>query len=123
MILTNKIGDPGFVPVPFYDVCGDEYAINEVEYLEKNEPDIVLWCDIPGCLETHEYVFREGHPIGQRKIVEWFQNAIKNKEYINIGQVDNVFVYKKKDGDKKAYTFFENSERKNVTLEEYQYFE
>lgn len=122
-ILTNKIGDPGFVPVPFYDVCGDEYAINEVEYLEKNEPDIVLWCDIPGCLETHEYVFREGHPIGQRKIVEWFQNAIKNKEYINIGQVDNVFVYKKKDGDKKAYTFFENSERKNVTLEEYQYFE
>lgn len=122
-ILTNKIEDPGFVPVPFYDVCGDDYAIAEVKYLEKNQPDIVLWCDIPGCLETHEYIFRDGNPIGQRKIVEWFQNAVKNKKYINIGQVDNIFVYKRNDKNKKPYMFFEDSERKNVTLEEYQYFE
>lgn len=116
-ILTNKIEDPGFIPVPFYDVCGDEYAIAETELLKKNKPDIVLWCDIPTCMEVHEMYFRNGKELGQRKIVEWFKE-VKDTEYEKIGQVSNVFVYKRKEGTKPQYTFYEDENRINSTLEE-----
>lgn len=119
-ILTDNIKDPGFIPVPFYDVCGDSYAVEEAVNLKNNSPDIVVWCDIPGCLETHEEVFRNGNELGQRKIVEWFKHSVNNKQYILIGQVDNIFVYKKKERSESYNKYFDDITRKNITLEEFE---
>ena len=61
--------------------------------LAENEPDIVIWTDIPNCIELHEDVYRNGKKIGQRAIQNWF-SKVKDTDYTLIGQVDNVFVYK-----------------------------
>lgn len=113
-IFLSNYNMNGFVPVEFYDICADDYAIKEAELLAKNEPDIVVWTDIPGCMETHEKVFRDGKELGQRKIQEWFSN-VKDTDYSLIGQIDNIFVYKLKDGTTITNTVIESSTRPNKT--------
>ena len=81
-----------FAPVVFYDVCASDVAIEDSKRLEEKKPDIVIWLDIPGCIETHESLFAGGESLGQRYIQKWFSDV--KDEYTLIGQVDNVFVYK-----------------------------
>lgn len=107
--LLTGLDFAGFTPVYFYDVCADEYATKDAEAYENNPPNIVVWWDIPGCLETHEALFRDGQTSGQRKIIEWF--AEQASKYTLICQVNNVFVYKLNDKFTVGYTYIEN---KNV---------
>lgn len=112
----NNYNMSDFVPVLFYDVCSDGYAKKDAKLLAKNEPDIVVWHDIPGCMSTHESIFRDGDALGQRKVQTWFYKVYKT-DYELIAQVDDVFVYKlKKDGEKPTKTYIEESSRKNKTL-------
>ncbi|WP_304728652.1 hypothetical protein [Dubosiella newyorkensis] len=104
----------GFVPVEFYDVCADDFAIEEAKLLAKNKPDIVIWQDMPGALEAHEEIYRGGNPLGQRELQKWF-SSVKEKDYKLIGQVDNVFVYKLKDGQPITETFIERKSAENIT--------
>lgn len=115
-IFADNYNMSSFVPVPFYDVCADDYAIKEAELLSENNPDIIVWIDIPGCMETHELLFRNGGTLGQRRIQKWFSD-IKNVDYNLIGQVDNVFVYKRKDGTEPTYTYIERKTQMNETSE------
>lgn len=116
-ILTDHYNLDEPVPVLFYDVCTDEAAAEELKWLKANNPEIVVWCDMPGCLKTHEQVFRNGNELGQRKIVEWFTEVRKTK-YEKIGQVGNLFVYKLKDGTEPNYTYFQNKKARNKTIDE-----
>lgn len=93
-LMTNHIGESGFVPILFYDVCGYDYAIKEKELLNQNNPDIIIWCDLPNCIEVHEKVFLNGKELGQRRIVEWF-NSISKKKYTKIGEYKNLQIFKK----------------------------
>ena len=104
----------GFVPVEFYDVCADDYAIYEAELLAGNEPDIVVWADMPNCMEVHEMVYRNGGRLGQRQIQKWF-SEVKDTDYTLIGQVDNVFVYKLNDDTDITYTYIEHQAVTNQT--------
>ncbi len=104
-----------FVPVLFYDVCSDAYAESDAKILSKNQPDIVVWHDIDNCMEVHEELFRDGEPLGQRKIQKWFSSAVKT-DYELIGQVEDVFVYKLKNGEKPKSTFIERKTAKNKTI-------
>lgn len=117
-VLLDNYNMNYFVPVPFYDVCADEYAESEASILEKETPDVVIWCDMPGCMETHEYIFRNGKKLGQRKIQEWFSEAVKNKDYILVGQYDALFIYKKVNDIPIGYTYIKDSTAKNLTLTE-----
>lgn len=92
-LFQNNYNMSGFVPVIFYDTCADDYAEEEAILLSKCPPDIVVWQDIPSCIETHESVYRDGNELGQRKIIEWF-TSVKDDKYTLIGQVDKIFVYK-----------------------------
>lgn len=114
-ILTDHydVADP--VPVLFYDVCSDEMAKREVEWLRKSPPDFVIWCDIPRCLEVHEAYFRDGSPMGQRDIIDWFAE-ICPKEYILVGQAENLFVYQRKDALPVHYTYRQDPDARNETL-------
>ena len=87
----------GNIPIVFYDVCADDFVKKEAEMLQDNYPQIIVWQDIPGCMEVHESVFRNGEYLAQREIQKWFSN-IKEMNQILVGQVDNDFVYKLHDG-------------------------
>ncbi len=114
--LTERFNINGFVPIPWYDVCSKEYAKKEAYLLEKNNPDIVVWCDIPGAIEVHESMYLQGEELGQRDIIKWFYSAEK-EDYELIGQMDNVYVYKLiKNNQDISYSYIENPERENATL-------
>lgn len=113
-IFQDNYNMNGFVPVEFYDVCADDFAIEEAKLLAENEPDIVIWQDMPGALEAHEEIYRGGNPLGQREIQKWF-SSVKETDYEMIGQVDNVFVYKLKNGKPVTETFIERKTAENST--------
>ena len=86
-VLVDNVDMKNFVPIPFYDVCADDYAKADAALLNDNPPDIVIWCDIPGCMEVHEKIFRDGEKLGQREIVKWFNNVdetVTAKEETNL---------------------------------------
>lgn len=115
-ILTENYQMNNFVPVPFYDVCSDSYAKEDAILLQGNPPDIVIWCDIPYCMETHERVFRNGEALGQRDIQNWFSTAVAREEYVLIAQYDSLFVYKKASDIPVGYTYFKSDKVFNTTL-------
>lgn len=114
--LTDHYDMNGFVPIPWYDVCSTEYAKAEAELLRENEPDIVVWCDIPGAIEVHESMYLQGNQLGQREIIRWFASASLS-DYKLIGQMDNIFIYKLiKDGKGVSHEYIQDPLRENVTL-------
>lgn len=113
-IFLDNYNMDGFAPVLFYDVCADDVAEKEAKILYEKNPDIVVWLDIPNCMEVHEALFRGGEQLGQRKIQKWF-SKVKDSNYDLIGQVDNVFIYKLKDGTAPEYTFIERKTKINET--------
>ena len=116
-VLLNNSNATWFVPVPFYDVCSDYYAEMDSIELAETPPDIVVWCDIPDCMETHESIFREGKSLGQRKIQKWFSEQVIEKKYILVGQYNNLFVYKKYNGEKVLYRDIQDKNMENQTIE------
>lgn len=114
-VLVDNVDMKNFVPIPFYDVCADDYAKADAALLNDNPPDIVIWCDIPGCMEVHEKIFRDGEKLGQREIVKWFNNMLDKQEYVLIGQHDNLFVYKRGDSDIN-YIDIQDANRVNESL-------
>lgn len=114
-LLTGHTEQVGFVPVYFFDVCADKYASAEVELLNADLPDMIIWCDLgTDCWDTHEYLFREDGRSGQRDIQRWFVD-IKDEKYDLVGQVESLFFYRLKDGTEPGYTYFQDPTRVNVT--------
>lgn len=116
-ILTDHYDLTDPVPVLFYDVCSDEMAEKEVEWLRQTPPDFVIWCDIPRCLEVNEFFFRNGAPMGQRGIIEWFTEA-EPEEYTLVGQAENLFIYQRRDKLPVNYTYIQDPDAANITIGE-----
>jgi hypothetical protein len=108
-VLTKHTDINRFVPVYFYDVCPDEMAIEDAKILKENPPDIIIYMTIPGCMEIHEQLFRDGKESGQRKIVEFIKESTENN-YTLIGQIANLYVFKDLKGKKPNYTYIENND-------------
>lgn len=113
--LLNNYNMDCFAPIHFYDVCSDKYAIADAKILSENEPDIVIWMDIPGCVENHELSYKEGNKLGQREIMKWF-SGVCDTDYVLVGQVDNIFVYKHIDDNEVTLKLIENKFATNETL-------
>lgn len=117
-ILTDHYNVEDPVPVLFYDVCPDDAAMREYEWLKDNNPDFVIWCDMPDCIEVHERIFRADEAtLGQRAIVDWF-SSVKDTAYIKVGQAGNLFVYQLDNGDPIHYTYFQDPDAINITAGE-----
>ncbi|MCD7716294.1 MAG: glycosyltransferase family 39 protein [Lachnospiraceae bacterium] len=95
-ILTERYNFETFVPVMFYDVVDDLYVDKENELLKDNLPDIIIWQDIPGCMETHEEAYRDGELLEQRNTEAYFKEILPTEYYI-LGTYDNITVYKLRD--------------------------
>lgn len=113
-IFQNNYNMVGQVPVLFYDVCPESFALKEAEYLAERNPDIVVWVDIPNAMQAHEETFHDGKPLGQRQIQKWFSDN-KDSRYTLVGQVSNVFIYKINDGKPVTITYIEDPTAVNVT--------
>ena len=78
-----------YTPVPYFDVCPDELAVESAEYLEKNSPELVLFSELSQSRwEIHEQYFRNGNLSGQRKIQEFYDNIVK-ENYRQLGYYEN----------------------------------
>lgn len=115
-VLLKNTNMNHFVPVPFYDVCADNYMKEDVIRLQQNPPDIVIWIDIHNCLEVHERIFKDNKKLEQRKFIEWFSKSVDNGEYTLIGQYEAMFIYKLNDGTETNYTYYKNKDAVNQTL-------
>lgn len=93
-ILCNRY-ESNFVPVIWYDVVGDAYVEETLYELEKDLPDIVIWKEIPGALQAHEGIYRQGTPLVQRKILYLFREVLPT-DYILLGDINGLKVYKLK---------------------------
>lgn len=113
-IFLNNYNTVTFAPIEFYDVCPDDVAIMDAEALSEREPDIVIWLDMPSCMEKHEKYYRGGNLLGQREIQKWFSD-VQHTDYALIGQVDNIFVYKLIDGNEITSTYIKRKTKPNVT--------
>lgn len=113
-IFLNNYNTETFASVFFYDVCPDDVAISDAEILAEKNPDIIVWLDIPSCMEIHETLFRGGKRLGQREIQKWF-SSVKDYKYTLIGQVDNVYIYKLNDGTEITTTYIKDKNAKNET--------
>ena len=116
-ILADRMYTPTFVPVYYFDVCSDEYAVADLEIIKKEMPEIIVWKDLgEECWKQNEISFRGGNESGQRKIKEWFE-SVKDTEYTLAGKVYNQSVYVLK-GKEIKYTFFANEENLQSKLNE-----
>ena len=90
-ILTDSYNVDDPVPVLFYDVCSADAARQELEWVKSNLPEIVVWCEIPNCIETHEHA---GLDMSEHyHFFEWF-NVARVTEYRLIAFQNDVCVYK-----------------------------
>jgi hypothetical protein len=72
---------------------GDKYVDILLDELYERLPDIVVWKDIPGAIEVHEAIYRDGKPLEQRKIEELFNDVIPD-QYELLGEYNEIKVYK-----------------------------
>jgi len=108
-ILSARMRMDTFVPCYWFDVCSDAYADIDAELLKTLAPDILVLCDVgEDAWKIHENLFRGGNLSSQRKIQEWYNERISSEEYVQIGQVYNVSVYKLNDGSPVRYTYFDS---------------
>ena len=82
-----------FVPVIWYDVVGDKYVEQTIREFSSNLPEIIVWMDIPGAMEAHESIYRDGEPLVQRELEEMLQKEIAEK-YTHLGRVYGVNVFR-----------------------------
>lgn len=94
-ILCNRYNS-NFVPVIWFDVVGDKYVEMTIKEFQKKLPEIVVWMDIPGAIEAHEAIYRDGKPLVQRKLVDFFSEMLPQK-YKLLGRVSGYSVYRIRD--------------------------
>lgn len=115
-VLLQNTNMNHFVPVPFYDVCSEDYIKKDIKILKDNPPEIVIWVDIKNCMETHERIYKDNKKLEQRKFQEWLSKAVDEKKYTLIGQYNRMFIYKLNDGTDINYTYYKNPNAINKTL-------
>lgn len=115
-VLLKNTNMNHFVPVPFYDVCSDDYIRKDIERLKETPPEIIVWVDIPYCMYIHERTYRNGEKLEQRKFQEWLAESVNEGKYTLIGQYDSMFIYKLNDGTEVNYTYYKNVDAVNKTL-------
>lgn len=119
-ILTNRMNMPTKVVYYMFDVCPDNYAIEDAEILKKHMPDVIVWKELgEDVWKEFENNYRNGGRLGQRDIQEWFE-SVKDTEYTLVGQVYNESVYVRNDGREINYTAFIPEEEMYSYIDEVQ---
>lgn len=87
-VLTHR-KIPTYMPVHYFDVCSDETAISDAEYLTNNLPKIILWAELgEASWNVHEQLFRGGARSGQRALQDFYNTTVHEKYQLAVS-VDN----------------------------------
>ncbi len=98
------LNSPAFCKVHYFDVCSDKQAISDAKQLEEDLPTFIIWQELSKSdWVTHEEIFRNGNPSGQRKLREFVYKKAKNGTYKLIGkyqfnQSSTIYVWGLDDG-------------------------
>ncbi len=89
--VMSSLQSTTFAKVHYFDVCSDEVASNDAEYLLKNEPTFIIWLDFSEVTwEFHEKVFRGKARSGQRDLLDTYNKLTASGDYILLweGKID-----------------------------------
>ena len=88
MLIFNVMSgrtNSNFVPVTWFDVCPDQYAISTAEWIERTRPKIIINMIISKlAIDVHEKLFRNGNKSGQREIMKVINELKMNGDYVVI---------------------------------------
>lgn len=81
-LLANQLPASKAV-IGWFDFLNDRDAGAEAERISLYPPDIIAYLQLPTeALEAHERLFRNGHPLGQRKIIAFIEkNCLAEQGY------------------------------------------
>lgn len=120
-IITDRAYIPTLTSVFFFDVCPDAVALDSLVTIKKHPPKIIVWYNGSEDFWTYnENAFRNGKPSGQREILNWY-NDVKDTQYIEIGKIYNLSIYRINDGTPINYKYFEKTDYIPPTYEEISY--
>lgn len=91
VLTERRIGT--YSPVHYFDVCPDEIAVADAEYLNENPPEMVIWCEFGEDLwNFHEDYFRGGNESGQRAIRDFYWNSVQ-QNYTKLYEYKSLSVW------------------------------
>jgi hypothetical protein len=92
-VLTERTNSC-FVPIAFFDVCPDAAALQAAEYLQSKKPQLIVWMQLQeNVWTTHEKMYREGKPSGQRQIAAAIEALKARGDYVVVYQSHDVGGY------------------------------
>lgn len=85
MLIFNVITgvkNSNYVPVTYFDVCADKYAVETSYYLLKKKPHFILFMSFSeNDISIHEKIFRGGKYSGQREIIKAIEYLERHGNY------------------------------------------
>ncbi len=97
VLTERKLGT--YSPVHYWDVCPDEIAIMDAQYLNNCPPKMVIWCEFgDGLWNFHEDYFRDGNASGQRAIRDFYWNNVQ-KNYTKLYEYRTLSVWLREEPD------------------------
>ncbi len=82
-----------YSPVHYFDVCPDEIAVKDADYLDSNPPRMVIWCEFGEDLwNFHEAYYRNGKESGQREIRDFYWNVVQ-QNYTKLYEYQSISVW------------------------------
>lgn len=89
-VLTHR-KVPTYMPIHYFDVCSDETAIADAEYLNTHLPKIVLWDELgEERWAAHEQLFRGGERSGQRALQDFYNTTVHEKYSLEVSVENNL---------------------------------
>lgn len=83
-VMTGRT-NTNFTPVTWFDVCPDKYAESTAQWVDKVRPKVIVYMHVSKtALNTHEKLYRNGHPSGQREIMKVISKLVNSGEYVVI---------------------------------------
>lgn len=74
-LLTDRWPDTKAL-IQWFDFLNDYDAINEAERIQRSPPQTIVYLELPEVAwSAHERLFRNGQPLGQRKILKFIANT------------------------------------------------
>ena len=84
-VLTDRSSGT-FTQVQWFDVSSSEGIKQDIEFLSKNLPKIIIKCNLPEYVkENHELIFNNNEKSSTRKMEEFLTFLTEENEYTEIG--------------------------------------
>jgi hypothetical protein len=75
-------------PILFWDLCPDDYALQSLEQLKVQYPDVVVWLRPSDmAVQSHESRYRNGEEAALRDWTNWLSEQVDSGKLVKVGSV------------------------------------